>query len=322
MEGRIKAGLGLLYIGNFRPSFSTETHVAQSLEALGCRVVRAQEDATTRAQLTALTREVDVLLYTRTWTLPGPDPIGWLRSLPVPTVSYHLDLYAGLARGRDLSRDPLWHTRHVFTADGGSAAFFRDRGINHHYLKAGVLADECYRAEPTERFRAQVGFVGSYDYHPEWPYRRRLIDFLRASYGSAFIKHGQPETSIRGHELNQLYASVKVIVGDSLCVGFDHPYYWSDRVYETLGRGGFLIHPYVFGLEEELVDRQHIVYYRFGDFAGLRRLIDYYLVHDDERETIRAAGHERVKERATYRERMRQLLATLAEHEPSLLERT
>ena len=308
----------IVYIGNFEPSFSTENHIRLSLQELGIEVVAVQENAVTVEALDGLCAGADLLLYTRTWGLRGRDPLAWITTLPIPTVSYHLDLYAGLPRGRDLHTDPFWRTQHVFTPDGGSDDFFRAQGVNHHYLKPGVYGAECGLAGADAERSIDVCFVGSYHYHPEWPYRRRLVDFLAETYGPRFAKHGSPESLVRGDALNRLYASARVVVGDSLCLGFDHPHYWSDRVYETLGRGGFLIHPYIFGMEEELRDRQHLVYYSFGDFAGLRRLIDYYVSHDDERERIRREGHAQVVAHCTYTHRMRQMLHVLAEHHPSL----
>jgi hypothetical protein len=312
----------VLYIGNFELTFSTESHVRDSLRELGVEVVEAQENAVSLPMLDHLAGDADLLLYTRTWGLRGADALGWITSLPIPTVSYHLDLYAGLPRGRNLRMDPFWRTQHVFTPDGGSDAFFRSQGVNHHYLKPGVHGAECTLAGEGDASPPgapiDVCFVGSYDYHPEWPYRRRLVDFLAQTYGRRFTKHGSPESHVRGADLNRLYAGARVVVGDSLCLGFDHPRYWSDRIYETLGRGGFLIHPYIVGIEEELRDREHVVYYPFGDFATLRRLIDYYLEHDDEREAIRRAGHAQVKAHCTYVHRMRQLLGVLAEHHPTL----
>jgi hypothetical protein len=310
----------LLYIGNFRPPFSTENHVRASLLELGVEVVPAQEDEVPIPRLDEMVRGCDVLLYTRTWSLRGGDAMRWLTQLPIPTASLHLDLYAGLSRGNNLRADPFWRTRYVFTPDGGSEAFFIAQDIRHFYVKAGVYGSECHLAKPDPRYTCDVCFVGSYDYHPEWPYRRRLVEFLRDAYGTRFVKHGAPETHVRGEDLNRLYASAKVVVGDSLCVGFDHPYYWSDRVYETLGRGGFLIHPYVFGMEDEFQDRRHLVYYPFGDFKLLRRLIDHYLAADAEREEIRRAGHEQVKASCTYVHRMRQVLGILGRHEPTLSE--
>ncbi len=175
----------ILYIGNFGPSFSTENHVGESLRELGVEVVQAQENAFTLQELDGMARDVDLLLYTRTWGLRG-DALRWITQLPIPTASYHLDLYAGLSRGRDLRLDPFWRTQHVFTPDGGSEAFFRAQGIRHHYLKPGVYGAECYLADVDPGVAADVCFVGSYDYHPEWPYRRRLVDFLSETYGRRF----------------------------------------------------------------------------------------------------------------------------------------
>jgi hypothetical protein len=308
-------GQSVVYVGNFEPSHSTENHVRRSLVSLGLEVVPAQENEVTLRQLDGLVRNADLLLYTRTWGLRGGDAARWITSLPIPTASYHLDLYAGLARGKNLAADAFWRTGHVFTPDGGSEAFFRGHGVRHHYVKPGVFGEECRLLPADPAYTADVCFVGSYDYHPEWPYRQRLVNFLRDRYGARFVKHGHPESCVRGDDLNRLYASVKVVVGDSLCPGFDHPHYWSDRVYETLGRGGFMIHPYVQGLEEEFRDRQHLAFYTYGDFRALGRLIDHYLEHEDERESIRRAGHERVKAQCTYVHRVRQVLGLLgAEH--------
>ena len=105
--------------------------------------------------------------------------------------------------------------------------------------------------------------------------------------------------------------STKIVVGDTLCINFKYPDYWSDRVYETMGRGGFIIHPYVQGMEREFEDKKHLVFYEYGNFNQLKELIDYYLEHDEEREAIRKAGHELVKSKYTYRNRWEQILKEL-----------
>ncbi len=316
----------IAYAGNFDHHHCTEVHIAATLEDLGCEVTRLQENRTTLDQIRAACEGADLLLYTRTWNMTrewmcgGGDFLAFLEALPIPSASFHLDLYYGLKRGEGLRSDPFWRTKYVFTPDGApqSCDFFAQHGVNHFYLRPGVFHRECYRAEPLDRFRCDVTFVGSQGYHPEWPYRGQLLTFLRQKYGRRYQKHGSPQDCVRGHELNQLYASAKVVVGDTLCLGFKHPYYWSDRIYETLGRGGFLIHPRIKGLEDELRDREHCAYYEYGDWRGLRALIDYYVRNDDERERIRAAGHEFVKANCTYLNRMRQMLDTLAQHEPGI----
>lgn len=317
----------IAYIGNFEPRHSTETHVRLSLEALGHEVLRIQENQTNMAQLELVLPGADLVLYTRTWGLPGKPMLDlWarLKALGIPTVSYHLDLYRGLARTDLYERlaplgitspadDPFWRTEHCFTVDGDpeSARWFAEQGINHHWMRAGVYHAECYRVAAPERY--PVLFVGSYGYHPEWAYRPQLVDWLGATYGNRFtLLPGNGNPAVRNHDLNEAYGASRVVVGDSLVPGFTHRKYWSDRVYETLGRGGFLIHPWIDGMELEFVDGEHLVFYEFGDFAGLKERVDYYLQAHEERERIRAAGHEFVKQNCTYMHRMAAILETVA----------
>ena len=313
----------IAYVGNFTQQHCTEVHLAATLEDLGHQVVRLQEDRLNPgwADYVIANELPDMFLFTRTWgkTVTLND-LQAFKNNGIPTVSYHLDLYVGLQREDGLDNDPFWRTDFVFTPDGSedAARVFSSKGINHHYVKPGVFKPECYLDE--ERGGgAEVLFVGGGSAtgegpqygHKEWPYRGQLIKFLQDTYGNRFIKKGWPHETVRNHELNRLYSDSKVVVGDSLCLNFDRPYYWSDRVCETLGRGGFMIHPYIKGMEEEFTDGEHIVYYKFGDFDELKQKIDYYLEHVEERERIRKAGHERVKQVATYHNRMTQMLDTV-----------
>jgi glycosyltransferase involved in cell wall biosynthesis len=181
-----------------------------------------------------------------------------------------------------------------------------------HYLTAGVLKDECYLADPWS-VQYPIIFVGSYNYHRAWPYRRQLIDWLKETYPDKFSGFGPNFGRVmRGDDLNRLYASSKVVVGDSYSPNFAYPGYWSDRIPETLGRGGFLIHPWIEGIDEFYTDREHLVLYDYGDFNQLDELINYYLDHDDEREQIRRAGHEHVKANHTFTNRWQKILRTVS----------
>jgi|GEM_PF-1830786 len=322
--------MNICYVGNFTQKHCTEVHLAATLEDLGHEVARLQENELTPNWVADYLRShiVDLVLYTRTWgetvTL---EHLAQLRERKIPTASYHLDLYIGLKREDGLDDDPFWRTDFVFTPDGdtASAEVFKAKGINHYYMKPGVFKPECYMAERSQIFDEpilDVVFVGGGEAtgiepqygHKEWPYRGQLIKFLRDTYSERFIKKGHPQETVRNEKLNWLYANSKVVVGDSLCLNFTHPYYWSDRVYETLGRGGFLIHPFIEGLDEEFEDKKHLVYYKYGDFDQLKSLIDYYLdpAHYEEREAIRLAGHEFVKNHATYTDRMKQMIGMIS----------
>jgi hypothetical protein len=326
------------YVGNFGHTFTTETHIAATLQGLGVEVVELQENAVTINEIEKRANECDVLLYTRTWGMKNERgeidhaaACAMLERLNVPSVSWHLDLYLGLPRSSGVTEgDPFWRTSFVFTPDGDSDSqtIFEARGIAHHYLRPAVFKPECYIARPSRELAAEVVFVGSGTpnggYHPEWSYRGELITFLRDTYGKRFVKHGSATLNggvdcLRGHALNVAYASANVVVGDTLCLGrgdaraprFTHRGYWSDRVYETIGRGGFLIHPWIEGLDDRLKDDEHLRFYRYGDFDGLKRLIDFYLdpTNAGERSRIARAGHEHVKAHETYDNRAREVLA-------------
>lgn len=303
----------IFYLGNFLPDYSTETHISRTLQKMGHEVTQIQENFTNPDHLLERlsTEDFDLFLFTRTWgqtVMMGH--VDKLRSRGIPSVSVHLDLYVGLQRDGNINSDPFWRTEYVFTADGDpeSQKFFESKGINHYWLKPGVYKEECYIPERLKT--KDVIFVGSYGYHPEYPYRQKLIDWLKNTYRERF-EHWGPDGlgHVRGNDLNILYASTKVVVGDSLLLP-GHENYWSDRIPETLGRGGFLIHPAVNGLD--LKDRHHLRLYEHGNLKQLKVLIDHYLKDNDEREKIRLAGHTYVKENATYTNRMQELLAVVA----------
>lgn len=297
----------IFYVGNFCDPWYTEVHVANTLERMGHQVTRHQEEPGNYFNAAGH----DLFLYTRTWDwLVTMGDLEQLRELGIPSASFHLDLYVGLQREKNLDHDPFWRTDFVFQPDGDprSLQIFKDRCINAHWLKPGVDRAECFISDtPLVR---DIVFVGTKEYHEEWPYRAQLINWLTAQYGERFQHWGQDGLGvIRNDDLNRLYASTRIVIGDSLHLA-GRSNYWSDRPYETLGRGGFLIMPNTPGLSEELTDKD-MVYYEYGDLPRLKDLIDYYLVHDDERETIRQHGHDTVRSLYTYDERLTEMLSVI-----------
>ena len=308
----------VVYLAAFAHPFSTETHVARDLARIpGVEVVKITEPQDARpgflADLETLCADADLLIYQKTHGLPPTAVDVWRRieTRGCQTASYHLDLYVGLPREREIGVDPFWKTGTVFTADGDphSAEVFASKGVSHRWLPAAVVSDETEPGTYREELDRDVIFVGSERYHPQWPWRRELIAFLRKRYGPRFRLHGHhPPT--RGQDLNDLYTSARVVVGDSLALP-GHANYWSDRYYETLGRGGFLIAPYVPGLGAHLVDCWHLLTYEPGDTRGLAALIDESLDHPAGARKIADEGHRHVVANHTYRHRAEQMLADL-----------
>ena len=312
----------ITFLGNFHVDFSSENHHVKSLEALGHTVVKFQEGNGTKIGKVlgeALSSDLFVWVHTHGWETPGQHRINILKELKeagIPTMTYHLDLWFGLKRQNDLENDQFYkEIGHFFATDKLMADWFNENTkVRGHFLPAGVFGKECYvHPDYDGTFDYDVIFVGSKGYHPEYPYRPQLVNFLRETYGDRFLHvGGDGDTGVvRGDDLNRIYARSKIAVGDTLNIDFKYPYYSSDRLFESTGRGGFTIYPNIFGLDAFFEDKKEIVFYEHGDLSDLKSKIDYYLENNEEREAIRFAGHERTKNEHTYVHRWSMIMQEL-----------
>lgn len=323
----------ITFLGNFDLPYTTESHHAWTYEKLGHQVTRLREAKTSKETILqhALNSNLFVWTHTHGWLTEGAAEIlSTLRKAGIPSVGYHLDLFKGIKREIDMQTDPYWNIEYFFTADGPLVPDLKSKGIKAYYLPAGIVENECYLGTPREEFKKDVIFVGSKYYHPEYPYRPRLIEWLEKTYGNRFarIAGDTPYGTVRGKDLNDLYASAKVVVGDTLCMNFNYPDYFSDRLFETAGRGGFVVFPYISGVHklfkffsqtnfnppnDDDFKRMNggdyeLITYDFGYFDQLKATIDYFLEHEEERNKIRLAGFERTKKDHTYTVRLKQML--------------
>lgn len=291
----------ICYIGNFRPENSTECHLAKDMENVGIVVTRMQEQDVQLEELLEHESEYDFILYTRTWDNVKGDREYFLKNHKTPFVGFSLDIWYGLVREEQIRTQLFFKVDYLITADGGHQEEFKRDGIKHKWLPPAIFSEQCYVAEPKDEYKFEVLFVGSRDYHKEYPERPMLINWLFETYGDRFklITGG-----LRGRELNEVYSSAKVIVGDSL----EGEYYWSDRIPETVGRGGFLLHPETVGLYFPVVT------YKRGDgYEDLKKKIDFYLEEKSERDRIRFEGQEWVAKNRTYKNVAKEIISYLEE---------
>lgn len=307
----------IVIYGNFSVPYCSENHHAKSLEALGHEVIKLQEQVVTTDEvlLESLMSDVLVWIHTHGWINKGR-PMGEvleiLKRKNIITLAYHLDLYMPLKeRWQQYVNDPYFNgLQHFFITDKLHADWFNENTeVKGHFIPAGVYHEECVMLEPQE-VDYDVVFVGSRNYHKEWQYRPKLVDWLRNTYGKRFLHvGGDGDTGVvRGLALNQIYANAKVAVGDTLCIGFDYPYYFSDRLFESVSRGAFTIFPYITGIDDHFEIDKEVVTYKFDNFIELKNKIDYYIEHNKEREAIRKAGFDRAKKDHTYLRRWEQIL--------------
>lgn len=297
----------ITFLGNFEAHESTENMVKWALtERLNIHVETLQENKVNLAAIREAMEWNDLFLWVRTpgWLqVHDTEMIGFLAELAtkkIPSVSLHLDKFWGIpSREEKIGVDPFWRTQHVWTADGSRDEDFQKRGVNHHWMRPAVSEEYCHPGRPYDHLRCDVAFVGAKDYHGEYPFRRQLVEFLEQTYGERF-KH---VTNVRGHELNNVYASAKVVVGD--CIFAGTPYYWSDRVPETCGRHGFLIHPAVKGLVVPLPT------YEPQNLESLKEQIDDWLGEELQRRYITKNCAAYVLKYDTWTVRMDEILTGL-----------
>lgn len=324
----------IAFVGNFQPEHSTENELLRALTNNGEEVICYQEGSEAalhtliETHLNApLDEPIDFVLWTRTGGLAKPhEALYWeiltrAHRMHTPVIGYHLDRWWGLkehGREAEIRTDPYFAVDLLVTADGGHDDYWDHIGVSHLWMPPGVSRRHCRPGEPRDHFRSKVAFVGSWQpgYHSEWSHRSDLVRFLRKTYGrdvEFWPKKGQH--AVRGSDLNDLYWSTDVVVGDSCLVprpdGTPMTRYCSDRVPETMGRGGNLLHPLVEGINGTVDDPFWIAglpTWELGNFDDLKRTIDELLDESaEDRMDRRIAGITHVAQQHTYENRMADL---------------
>ena len=289
----------IAFVGSFQNLWDEEG-IARSFEKIGEEVIRFPEESfDARQALVAIAEEKpDLVLMAKLKVDHREFFIKEIKRMKIPTASWTFDLYFGHRRESKIDEDVIFKTDFVFGPDGGNVQRFRDKGINYHLLRQGIYDEYCYKGKWDKRFTSDVAYVGGIQYG----HREVLCQYLKKFN---FERYGRLATlHVRGSDLNDLYASASIIIGDSMA----SPRYWSNRLYETLGRGGFLIFTDIEGLNEEYEPYKHFIPFKFYGFQSLGEKIDYFLKHPEEREKISNAALEHTKEHHTLINRCRQFL--------------
>jgi len=291
--------MNILYLGTFNQPHRTEVYVAKSLKKLGHSVSFAYEGKSGNEEIITKLKNADVFLYSKANTIqPLSQILKHCEERNIISVCWLYDIYWGTPREHETKHD-RFKADIVLTTDGGHQKEWQSVGVNNRVLRQGIFQDEAFIGE---KKNTQEEIVFTANKNSWFPQREELDNFLTKTYGSKYKRYGN-KNEIRGKELNNLFASVKIVIGDN----YPSPNYWSNRVYEVLGRGGFLITPRVSGLEKEFDYYKHLIPYEQGNYDQLKEIIDYYLTHDKDREKIQKAGHEYCKKNYTYLKRCEEL---------------
>lgn len=133
-----------------------------------------------------------------------------------------------------------------------------------------------------------------------------LMD-LKTRYGPNFYTI-DGRYRIHGRKLAQEFANSEIVIAPD---GPITDNYWSNRVYLTLGLGGFLLHPYAASLLDQYNPSTELAMYHSRE--NLYELIEYFWKNPERRLAFRVAGHQRTIAEHTYTHRCVTLIETVKE---------
>lgn len=276
--------------------FSTETQYAVALERMGHTVKRVHQDPVDDGRLVRECSEAELVILVGGH---GRNSTAFeiLRKRGIPSCTMHLDKFVGIP-GREPLNGWHWETDRQFTAD------FDITLPTHEFMRPSIAEEYCHYGVPREDWKCDVAFVGARDgYHNEYPFRQRLADWAEARYGDRFTWIGG-ECKLYGHDLNDFYASTKVVVGDWYGGG-KFAQYTSDRLPETVGRGGTMVIPKTIG-----VARSGSLVYEPGDLMSVQDRIEWCLdpKNAEEIRFMRDAGMLVTKLNHTHKHRLERVI--------------
>tara|TARA_R110001592_G_scaffold335117_1_gene619708 strand:- start:6914 stop:7894 length:981 start_codon:yes stop_codon:yes gene_type:complete len=309
----------IAFIARFNKIYDEEGK-ALSLEKLGHEVFRFDENTFNTDILfnninSVLAVNPDVVIYAKLEIPNAGDIVKQFKDNNILTVSWFPDYCfkwnIGLLKYNESC--PISSADLLLIPDDTNKDKWRSLGINQQCVRQDIYDELCFIGTPIKNLNKEILFVGTVD-HPIYKHRIPLINFLEKTYGDKFLHlGGNNSDEIRNSDLNDIIASVKVVIGDSLY----NPQYWSNRIYETIGRGGFMLHSNIEGIDEEYEIGKHFdVYNIYGenhwgrniDFNHLKSKIDYYLSNNIIRENIALEGMNFTKKNHTLMNRSKQVV--------------
>lgn len=283
----------IVYLGNHNPyTYNSEKKITKALKDLGHSVKQIDERFWNLFEIVNECQDADLFLFHKGTRFGRglEEMVQLLTQVPCKKAFWWFDPVEEFD-GRD-----QWIQTIIPFVDYGFMT-------NQTYIKRNnydnliTLRQGCEKQKKGKKkkeFECDIAFTGSV-----YGSRQILVEGLKKNYGDKF-KHF---TSVFGKDFNDLCASAKIMIAPKFP---SNDFFWSNRIYETLGAGGFLIHPKCEGLKEEYEEFKHFIPYVDGDH--LKYLIDYYLDHPEERKRIQKAGREHTLKNYTYKDRVKKLL--------------
>ena len=201
----------------------------------------------------------------------------------------------------------------IFMKERGDFDRYAREGVRCVYLDQACDIDEGPVEPPADATINDISFFGSLT--PPRAHSLLLLNrdrrvVIHAQRGRPWQRLGlDVRPAVYGTDFAVAIASSRIVYGESVTLTVDG--YWSDRLFRTLGRKGFLLTRYTLGLEQVFENHKHLVWAQTDE--ELTTQAARYLADADARQRIREAGFRHVRAHHTYDHRARELLQTLSQ---------
>ena len=297
----------ITYLGQFKTEKHTiEKDVKETLERMGHEVVAIDDTEFNPEEVAKIANSTDLFLFRRGGVLTTDivsfqETLGRLQFLlslvKVKKVFWFFDKVMGFGHQWMYSIEPM--------VDCG---FLNDETFlrRHHADKLFPLHlgfnNSGYVGKFNSDYACDVAFDG-----PIYGTRDVFIKMMKDVFGDRFKVFNLEDNN----KFADLCASAKIIVSPRF--PYDD-FFWSEKVYKTLGNGGFLMFPRFEGLKEEGLEDgyQFAGYNVYGEMV---EIIKWWLQNGDRQKeglkVIPQQGKDTVLKNFTYEKRLEVLLNTI-----------
>ncbi|MDB4786238.1 glycosyltransferase [bacterium] len=295
----------VLYIGKHgNGKNDDEGSILYSLEQLGHTVTRITE---VQGKFGKYDNNHDLCLFNHWGDYEA------IKKIQIPKVFWYFDLVNAVDKTvARRSRNRIEHMRNIIPlVDLG----FCTDGDWVNQDKSGKLIRLTQGADPrkigvgtqTINNKHKILFTGSS--YRAGKDRQKFVWDMRNKYRHHFVHiEGNSESNSYGRDLADKVANSHIVVCPNTPVTDN---YWSNRVYNALGFGAFVLHPYCKTLKEQYHDGTDLVMYH--SMEDLHNKIEEYISDTYKMSLIGLLGLETTKKEHTYLHRCETLINTVKE---------
>lgn len=201
------------------------------------------------------------------------------------------------------------HIRHTFFACDEDVVYCKSKKIINVSCVMSSCDMELYKPKKVASYAFDVVFVGNkyvgsnLDF-PLAQERQDMIAFLEKHYGPRFRAFGlgQEGGMIKQEAEANVYQYSKIAISQN---NFERRQYTSDRIWKIMASETFCLSRFFPGMEN--IFKKEIDLDWWENLDELKDLLDFYLAHDQERETVAQTGSQLVRSSHRWQDRVAQI---------------